>query len=116
MATALRAGILVAAVLLGAGLVAFLVRYPSATLASVLASNPIAEYLSPPGLLHGLTGGRSEAFLTLGILVLVATPLARVALGGLEFARSKDRPLAVIAATVLALLLVGIFVLGPLLR
>jgi uncharacterized membrane protein len=111
----LRIGVACAAVLLAAALLDFLRRHPGASFSTFLGENPIRDYLSLPGLVSGIEEGHSEAILTLGILVLVATPLARVATGWYYFQRGGDRPLARIALAVLALLLVGILVLGPLL-
>ncbi|MCI4364335.1 MAG: DUF1634 domain-containing protein [Thermoplasmata archaeon] len=60
--------------------------------------------------------GNGVGIAALGLLVLVATPVARVAFGIYGFWRAKDPVLARIATVVLLLLLVGLFALGPLLR
>lgn len=116
MARVLRSGLLLAAALLVASLVDFVLRHPGVSLADVLAANPIEGYLTPASLATGLLGGHAQAFLTLGILVLVATPILRVGTGWYYFYRVHDVPLARVAAVVTALLLVGILVVGPLLR
>jgi uncharacterized membrane protein len=113
MTLVLRAGLaLSAAILLGATL-AYLVTRPDATSATILADNPILRYLSPGGLVQGLAGGHREAFLTLGLLVLLATPILRVATGAYYFYRDGEREMAAIATTVFALLLVGLIIIGP---
>jgi uncharacterized membrane protein len=63
------------------------------------------------GLLAGLGHGRGESIIALGLLVLIATPVMRVALSLLIFVHQRDRIFAVITTVVLLLLLVG-FVLG----
>jgi uncharacterized membrane protein len=113
MSSVLRAGLLVAIAILAAGLVAFVLKHPGATSQSVLASNPILQYLGVTGLLSGLAAGSVEAYLTLGLIVLLATPILRVASGFYYFRRGHEREMAGISFTVLALLLFGILVLGP---
>lgn len=114
MSAVLRTGMVGSAALLIAGLTDFVLRHPYGDLPGLVRSNPIAGYLNPAGLLRGIVQLRSEAVLTLAILVLVATPLARVATGFYYFVRDADRALAKISLTVLVLLVAGIFVLGPL--
>jgi uncharacterized membrane protein len=114
MSAVLRVGLMTSAVLFAVGLLDFVLRHPGGDLATFVASNPITHYLSPEGLFRGIGEGHSEALLTLAILVLVATPLARVATGVYYFVAEQDRPLARISLVVLVLLLAGIFGLGPL--
>lgn len=113
MTLVLRAGLgLSVAILLGA-LVAYLVTHPNATSQAVLAANPILGYLSPGGLVRGLTNGHREAFLTLGLLVLLATPILRVATGAYYFYKDGEREMAAITTTVFVLLIVGLVLIGP---
>ena len=55
----------------------------------------------------GLAHGRPDALLTVGLLVLVATPIVRVVVAGFTFRRQGDRAFTVIAGLVLALLAVS---------
>ncbi len=82
----------------------------------VLDSNPILGYLSLSGFWSGLSTGHVQAYLTLGVFALLATPVARVAVGAFFFAEHRERIVAVITATVFAMLLIGLLVLGPYLR
>lgn len=116
MAWLLRGGLIVAAVILAVSLADYLRRHPGASRTSILDTNPIRNYLTAPGLLSGIANGHAEAFLTVAILVLVATPILRVAAGAYYFRRIGDRPLERISLTVLLLLLIGIAILGPWLR
>jgi uncharacterized membrane protein len=77
-------------------------------------ANHMAFDLSSTG--SYLLGGNGAGIAAFGLLVLVATPVARVAYGVYGFWRAKDPMLARIAAVVFGLLLVGLFALGPLLR
>ena len=54
---------------------------------------------------------RGEAIVTLGLLVLIATPVARVAVSVVAFIHHRDRTYALITAAVLCLLLLSL-VLG----
>ncbi|MCI4318771.1 MAG: DUF1634 domain-containing protein [Thermoplasmata archaeon] len=70
----------------------------------------IAARVGLSGLLHGLASADATAYLYLGVVVLLATPLVRVALSATLFAQSGDRPFAGITLFVLVLLVVSIVV------
>jgi uncharacterized membrane protein len=116
MSHVLRAGLLAAIAVLATGIVAYVAKYPNQTSGGVLGANPILQYLSLSGLVNGIAQGHVEAYLTLGLIVLVATPLLRVASGFYYFQVGRERTMAAVTITVLALLLFGILVLGPALR
>lgn len=116
MATVLRLGLGLALAILGVGLVAHVVAYPNESSSSTLSSNPILPYLSVPGLASGLAAGSVDAFLTLGLLVLVATPIVRVLSGFYYFRRGGERAMTAITLVVFAMLMLGILVIGPLVR
>ncbi len=116
MTRILRIGLVTSLVILLGGVVAYLVLNPSVGFAEMIASNPILSYLGLTPLAHGLATGEVQAYLTFGVLVLVVTPIARVATGVYFFARNREREMALVATTVMVLLLVGILLVGPLLR
>ena len=116
MTLVLRLGLGLALAILAGGVVAYLLDNPGATSSTVLSSNPILNYLSFPGLASGLAAGSVGAVLTLGLIVLVATPIARVASGLFYFQKGNERAMAGIAFGVLVLLLLGVLVIGPLIR
>ena len=116
MALVLRLGLVVSAVILLAGLAAFLLEHPSEMLTNLLSSNPIQQYLDPFQLARGLLAGHSQSLLTIGVVVLVLTPIFRVATGWYYFLQDGERAMAAVTFTVLVLLLLGLLVLGPLLR
>jgi len=88
----LRAGVILAALIAGAGGVAYLV---------VHGSEP-ASFAAPP-MLRPL--GASERVIALGVFVMIATPVARVALLTIAFARQRDAVFACLSALVLSVLL-----------
>ena len=108
MTFVLRVGLGLALVLLFGGIVAYLIANPSQSSESLLAHNPILNYLSFPGLGSGLAAGSVSAVLTLGLIVLVATPIVRVLSGLYYFRRGGERTMTAITFTVLALLLVAL--------
>ncbi len=113
MARLLRTGLIVSVVLLVASLAALLVRSHAAASGPWVSSNPVGKYLGLGDLARGLVAGTPEAYLTIGVLALIATPVLRVASGTVAFLRHGDRKLGEITLVVLALLLLGLFVLGP---
>jgi uncharacterized membrane protein len=115
-AIVLRVGLGISLSMLVLALVAYLVENPGASLTSTVTVNPIVGYLTAGGLAHGLAAGAPAAFLTLGIYVLVATPVVRVLTGCYYFERGRERTMTLVTLSVLILLLVGLFVLGPLIR
>lgn len=114
LARVLRWGVLLASVLLVLGV--------GISIAQVVPFDPTLNlpwanhrWFRWPFLAGHLSSGSGVAVATVGLLVLVATPGARVLLGAYHFARNRDRTLTIIAAVVFLLLLVGAFLLGPLL-
>jgi uncharacterized membrane protein len=116
MTLVLRLGLGLSLAILGGGIVAYLVANPAETSQSVLAANPILAYLSVPGLGSGLAAGSIGAVLTLGLIVLVATPIVRVVSGLYYFRKVGERAMTGITLTVLLLLLLGLLVIGPYVR
>jgi uncharacterized membrane protein len=57
---------------------------------------------------RGVAAGNAEAIVQAGVVLLIATPIARVALTLIAFAMRKDRLYAVISALVLVLLAYGL--------
>jgi uncharacterized membrane protein len=112
----LRGGLLVSLSILGASLAAYLLTHPGDTSGSAISSNPILQYLSLGGFAHGLAAGSPEVYLTLGIFVLIATPILRVTAGLYYFHQGREKQMVAVTFTVLVLLILGLLVIGPLLR
>ena len=82
----------------------------------LLLAHGLSPYDHPPGLdlfrlLGDLVGLRPEGFLWLGILVVMATPAARVALALIGYSRDGEREMMIVAVLILVVIATGI-VLG----
>ena len=62
------------------------------------------ELRSVAGVLRGVGAGHSASLIQLGLLLLIATPVARVALAAAGFATQRDGTYVVISLIVLAVL------------
>jgi uncharacterized membrane protein len=103
----LRGGVVLGAIVIGVGLVAFYAHYgpnPSAMIANIYPH-------SVDQTLAGLAHGTPQAIMVLGLLILLATPVVRVAVSIVAFALEHDWTYVVITALVLLILLVS-FLLG----
>jgi uncharacterized membrane protein len=74
----------------------------------VFVSEPSA-FRTVGALLHDIATGDSAAIIQLGVLLLIATPIARVAFAAVGFALERDRLYLAISVVILAVLLVGFF-------
>ena len=75
-------------------------------------TRPGAEFPhSVPTVVRGLQHSQGRAIVMAGILLLIATPVLRVAVSVLAFVYQRDRTFVVITSVVLALLLTS-FLLG----
>jgi len=66
-----------------------------------------------PAIVGAAFAGRREAIIQLGVLILIATPIARVLLSLVAFALQRDRTYVVVTLIVLVVLLSGLFGVGP---
>lgn len=105
----LRIGLLLSAALVAAGAAVFLVRHGGETAAyGVFRQGPRA-YREVGGILRETAGFRGRGLIMAGLVLLIATPVARVAFSVLAFLRQHDRVFVAVTLTVLAILLVSIF-------
>ena len=101
----LRTGVALSGAVVLLGAVAFLLRHGHRT------ANYGVFHGAPAGLRHVVDIMRaalafdSRGIMQLGLLILIATPVARVILSIWDFARERDRSYVVIAAVVLCTLL-----------
>lgn len=112
----LQVGVVVAAAFFAVGAVDYVLRHPHTGLVAAVNANPISNYLSLEGLYNGLVTGHAQPIIVLGLLVLVATTVLRVAISAAYFAGRGERESAALGAAVTGLLVVGLLVIGPLLR
>jgi uncharacterized membrane protein len=99
----LRGGVVLSALIILAGVVAFYLDYFTASGHPVNTAFP--HTLSGVG--AGLAHGNPVAVIVLGLLVLLATPVARVAVSIIAFALERDWRYVVITSIVLVILLVS---------
>lgn len=74
----------------------------------VFSSEPQAlRHLS--GIAHGVAAGEPAAIIQLAVLLLIATPVARVVFALIAFGIERDKLYIVVSSVVLAVLLFGFF-------
>jgi uncharacterized membrane protein len=115
MALILRVGLVLALVLLAVAMGVYLAEHPHATW-NPSETNPSAQFLSLSGMASGLAHGAPGAYLTVGVLCLVATPILRVLSGFYYFEKGRERAMMRVTILVFAMLMLGLFVVGPLVR
>jgi uncharacterized membrane protein len=100
----LRAGVLLAAATVFAGGVLYLVQHHSdrTNYHTFVAGAPSTRSVS--GILQSAAHGDSEAIIEVGLLLLILTPIARVAVAMVGFLLERDRLYAVVSLIVLAIL------------
>lgn len=101
----LRTGVLLAAVVVVAGGVWWLAESGQATPAYAQFRGEPPELRSAGALVKALAHPRSETVIQLGLLLLIATPVARVALALVAFAWERDRTYVFITLIVFAVLI-----------
>jgi uncharacterized membrane protein len=108
----LQVGVAISAAVVLAGGAVYLVRHGGARPHYGRFVGEPAELRSVTGILHAAAAGRGRAVIQLGLLLLIATPVARVAFSLFAFLRERDRAYVLITSFVLALLLVSLVGLG----
>jgi uncharacterized membrane protein len=105
MGNLLRTGVILAAMVVLAGGILYLIRY-GATFPDyrVFRGEP-ADLRNVSGILTSAIDLRSRALIQVGLLVLVATPVARVAFSVFAFARQHDFTYVVLTLIVFTVLL-----------
>lgn len=111
----LRAGVVTSLLVVLLGTVVVFVHHPHYLTSRrdlVQLTHPGAEFPhTVPSVIHGVEHSRGRAFVTAGLLLLIATPVLRVAVSVLAFVYQRDRTFVIITSVVLALLLAS-FVIG----
>ena len=105
MATLLRAGVLLAAGVVAAGGAVYLWRHGQEC-PQYTTFHGIADDLKhPAGIWRGVLAGRGRGLIQLGLLLLIATPVARVGFSVFAFERERDWTYVAITFFVLAVLI-----------
>lgn len=113
----LRIGVSVAVALVMAGLGLTFARHPGYAHLSGSSYHPLtmlsSKFPHTIGQLgHALAIGDGRGLIGLGLVVLIATPVLRVAVAVLTFAYEKDPPMTIVTLFVLAVLLSSFFIGG----
>lgn len=114
----LRFGVVVSVVVVGVGLGLMFAHHPAYDTVTgsysyhrlTSSSFPFPHTFSQLG--ASLRAGRGEGIVVLGILLLIATPVLRVAVSVLSFAYQRDHAMTVVTVFVLAVLVVSFFLGG----
>jgi uncharacterized membrane protein len=107
----LRTGVLTAASIVLVGGVIYLVRHGLELPDVRVFHGESSDLRSVGGIIAGVFAGHGRGLIQLGLLLLIATPVARVALLAFGFALQRDRLYVIVSLVVLAFLLYGLF--GP---
>ncbi len=108
MGAVLRVGVTIAALLVAAGGLAYLLKAgDQATRYGHFAGAP-ATLTTPTAIVRGAVALDPKALIALGLVVLVLTPVARVAFALLAFAEQRDRLYVVFSLIVLGVLFIGL--------
>jgi uncharacterized membrane protein len=101
----LRVGVIVSASVVLTGGMIFLVRHGTQPAHYRVFLGEPSDLRRLRGIVHGAIALRGRAIIQLGLLLLIATPIARVAFAMFGFAEEKDRMYVLFTGIVLAVLL-----------
>jgi uncharacterized membrane protein len=108
MAAVLRAGVALSAATALVGAALYLSRHAGSIPSYRTFISEPADLRSVSGIVSGAKALRGRSVIQLAMLLLIATPVARVVFATAGFLRQRDWTYVVIAATVLALLIYGL--------
>ena len=101
----LRSGVIAAAVVVLAGGVLYLIHYGANRPDYSIFKEVPAEFRSVGGVVEAAFAFRSRGLIQLGLLLLIATPVARVAFSIFAFALQRDRIYVIVTSVVLGILI-----------
>jgi uncharacterized membrane protein len=101
----LRGGVILAATTVLAGAILYLARHGHERISYAAYRGEPLEYKTVAGVLRNVAALRGRGIIQLGLLILIATPVARVLFSIFGFVRERDRLYAVVASIVLVILL-----------
>jgi uncharacterized membrane protein len=105
----LRTGVLLAAAIVLVGGVLYLVHSHGPRPDYAHFRGEPAQYVALHGILHGVAGLNPESIIMLGLLVLIATPVARVGMCIVGFLKERDHLYTAVSTIVLLILLYSLF-------
>lgn len=108
----LRSGVLISGTVVSLGGVIFLARHGQERVDyHTFHLQPVSDRLVH-GVIAGVFAFRARSIIQLGVLLLLATPIARVAFSVVGFALERDRLYVIITSIVLAILLYSLTGVG----
>jgi uncharacterized membrane protein len=105
----LRIGVLSAAGVVLLGAMIFLWRHGGQPRPTYLFRGEPSDLRSVRGILSDVFSGKARGMIQLGLLLLIATPVTRVVLLAVGFARQRDFFYLLVSLAVLLILLYGLF-------
>jgi uncharacterized membrane protein len=111
--TLLRWGVILAAAVVLAGGIMYLARYGSTIPDFRVFRGEPSDLRTVSGIVTGAVSWHSRGLILFGLLLLIATPVARVAISVVAFALQRDRTYVVVTLIVLAVLLYSLGIAGP---
>ncbi|HUK47787.1 MAG TPA: DUF1634 domain-containing protein [Terriglobales bacterium] len=109
IANLLRGGVLTAALVVIAGAILYLGAHPRAHVSYRTFHSEPQQLKSVTGVIGEAFTGNARGIIQLGLLLLIATPIARVAFSVVAFAIEEDKMYIVFTLIVLGVLLYSLF-------
>jgi len=101
----LRTGVLLSAAVVLLGAAIYLTRHAHQPADYRIFRGDPSEFRTIPGVIHSVIEGRGRGWIQLGVLLLIATPIARVLFSVAGFVLERDRLYVAFTLIVLAVLL-----------
>jgi uncharacterized membrane protein len=109
IANLLRAGVMLAALVVICGAIPYLASHPRVRVSYRTFHGEPDDLKSVAGILRDAFSGNTRGIMQLGLLLLIATPIARVMFSAVAFAMERDRMYVGFTLIVLAVLLYSLF-------
>jgi len=101
----LRSGVVFSALVVLVGACIYLYRHAREMADYRIFRGEPSDFRTIPGVIQSVRGGHGRGWIQLGLLLLIATPIARVAFSIVGFSIERDRLYVVFTCIVLAILL-----------
>jgi uncharacterized membrane protein len=98
----LKYGVFLASAVVLVGGILYLIRHGAEPADYRVFHGVPSEFRSPEGVINAVLAGRGRGIIQLGLLILIATPIVRVAISFLAFLRQRDYVYVVVTLLVLS--------------
>ncbi|MFB2894561.1 DUF1634 domain-containing protein [Aerosakkonemataceae cyanobacterium BLCC-F50] len=98
----LKYGVFLASAVVLVGGILYLIRHGTEPADYRVFHGVPSEFRSPEGVINAVLAGRRRGIIQLGLLILIATPIVRVAISFLAFLRQRDYVYIVVTLLVLS--------------